>query len=151
MKGIYAMPTFMAKKETVENNWLVIDASNQVVGRLAVLIANLLRGKHKPEYTPHVDTGDYVIVVNAAKVKFTGKKWDTQTYRAYSRYPGGLKEVGAKELLTRKPEMILEQAVKRMIPRNRLGRQQFAKLKVYAGPNHPHQAQDPQEYKPEAK
>jgi large subunit ribosomal protein L13 len=141
----------MAKKETFEHNWLVIDATDQVVGRLAVVISNLLRGKHRPEYTPHVDTGDFVIVINASKVKFTGKKWDTQTYRAYSHYPGGLKTVGAKELLSRKPEMILEQAVKRMIPRNRLGRKQFSKLKVYAGASHPHQAQDPQEYKVEAK
>ncbi|HEV3146656.1 MAG TPA: 50S ribosomal protein L13 [Gemmataceae bacterium] len=145
------MSTFVAKKETVKPNWLVIDASDQVVGRLAVVISNLLRGKHKPEYTPHVDTGDFVIVVNANKVKFTGRKWDTQTYRAYSHYPGGLKRVGAKDLLARKPEMILEQAVKRMMPRSRLARQQFSKLKVYAGPNHPHQAQDPHEYKVEAK
>jgi len=145
------MSTIVAKKETVEHNWLVIDASNQVVGRLAVVISNLLRGKHKPEYTPHVDTGDFVIVVNAEKVKFTGKKWDTQTYRAYSHYPGGLKRVAAKDLLERKPGMILEQAVKRMMPKNRLARKQISKLKVYAGPKHPHQAQDPQEYKVEAK
>ncbi|HLW63996.1 MAG TPA: 50S ribosomal protein L13 [Gemmataceae bacterium] len=145
------MSTFVAKKETVEHNWLVIDASNQVVGRLAVVISNLLRGKHRPDYTPHVDTGDFVIVVNANKVKFTGKKWDTQTYRAYSHYPGGLKTVGAKELLERKPEMILEQAVKRMMPKNRLAKHQISKLKIYAGPNHPHQAQDPQEFKVEAK
>ena len=141
------MPTFMAKKETLEHSWLLIDATDQVVGRLAVQIANLIRGKHKPTYTPHVDTGDFVIVVNAEKVKFTGKKWDTQQYASYTHYPGGLKLVGAKEILAKKPEFILEQAVKRMVPRNRLGRKQMTKLKIYAGAKHDHQAQQPVEYK----
>jgi large subunit ribosomal protein L13 len=144
---MFAMSTFMAKKETVQHKWYVIDATDQVVGRLAVAIANLLRGKHKPEYTPHIDTGDFVIVVNAEKVKFTGNKWESQTYSRYTRYPGGLKVVGAKEMLAKNPESILELAVKRMVPRNRLGRQQMTKLKIYAGPKHDHQAQQPVEFK----
>lgn len=138
----------MAKNETLQRQWFVIDAADQVVGRLAVQIATILRGKHKPTYTPHVDTGDFVIVVNAEKVRFTGKKWDTQEYSAYSGYPGGLRVVGAKEMLRRKPGFILEQAVKRMVPRNRLGRAQMTKLKIFAGPSHPHQAQQPIEYRP---
>jgi large subunit ribosomal protein L13 len=142
----------MARKEEIEEGdlprgWWLIDATDQVVGRLAVQIANILRGKHRPEYTPHVDTGEYVIVVNADKVKFTGRKWQTKTYQAYSHYPGGLKTTTARELLQRRPERILELAVKRMVPRNRLGRQQMTKLKIYAGPSHPHQAQQPQEFK----
>lgn len=141
------MSTFMAKKETVPHQWWLIDATDQVVGRLAVQIANLLRGKHRPDYTPHVDCGDFVIVVNAEKVKFTGKKLQTQTYSWYTRYPGGLKTATAKEMLDRKPEFILEQAIKRMVPRNKLGRQQMSKLKVYAGPGHNHQAQQPVEFK----
>ena len=141
------MSTFMAKKETVKRQWFVIDATDQVVGRLAVVIANILRGKHKPEYTPHVDTGDFVIVVNADKVKFTGKKWESQTYSWYTRYPGGLKTHTAKDMLKRRPEFIIEQAVRRMVPRNRLGRKQMTKLKVYAGPKHDHQAQQPVEFK----
>jgi large subunit ribosomal protein L13 len=141
------MSTFMAKKETVQHKWYVIDAADQVVGRLAVAIANLLRGKHKPEYTPHIDTGDFVIVINAEKVKFTGNKWESQTYSRYTRYPGGLKVVNAKEMLAKKPEMILEMAVKRMVPRNKLGRKQMTKLKIYAGPKHGHQAQQPVEFK----
>jgi large subunit ribosomal protein L13 len=139
--------TFMANAQNITHRWYVIDATDQVVGRLAVLIANLLRGKHKPEYTPHCDTGDFVIVVNAEKVRFTGRKWDTKTYQSYSHYPGGQRVVGAKELLARKPEFILTEATRRMVPRNRLGRQQMTKLKVYAGPSHPHQAQQPTEFK----
>jgi large subunit ribosomal protein L13 len=137
----------MAKKGQVSQQWHLIDAADQVVGRLAVQIATILRGKHRPDYTPHVDTGDYVIVVNAEKVRFTGKKWDTVTYKAYSHYPGGLRVVGAKEMLARRPEEIIIQAVKRMVPRNRLGRAQMTKLKVYAGNSHPHQAQQPVELK----
>jgi large subunit ribosomal protein L13 len=142
------MSTFMAKKGELEQRWWVIDAADQVVGRLAVQIANILRGKHRPEYTPHQDTGDFVIVINAAKVRFTGKKWETKSYQSYSHYPGGLKITPARELRQRHPERILEFAVRRMVPRNRLGRQQMTKLKIYAGPSHPHQAQQPQEYKP---
>jgi large subunit ribosomal protein L13 len=144
------MPTFMAKKGAVAQRWFVIDAADQVVGRLAVQIATILRGKHRPEYTPHIDTGEYVIVVNAAKVKLTGKKLDSKTYQAYSHYPGGLKEVSAREMLDKHPERILEQAVRRMVPRNKLGRQQMKKLKIYAGPRHEHQAQKPIEYKIES-
>ena len=137
----------MAKQGQVSQAWHLIDATDQVVGRLAVQIATILRGKHRPEYTPHVDTGEYVIVINAEKVRFTGRKWDTVTYKSYSHYPGGLKVIPAKEMLARKPEEIITQAVKRMVPRNRLGRSQMTKLKVYAGNSHPHQAQQPVELK----
>ncbi len=143
------MSTYMAKKGEVAQRWWVVDATNQVVGRLAVQIATILRGKHRPEYTPHQDTGEFVVVINAEKVKFTGKKWDSQTYQAYSHYPGGLKVVTAKEVLAKHPERILLEAVKRMVPRNKLGRKQMTKLKIYAGPSHPHQAQQPQELKVE--
>jgi large subunit ribosomal protein L13 len=141
------MSTFMAKNDDVPKRWFVIDATDKVVGRLAVHIANILRGKHRPEYTPHQDTGEFVIVINAAKVKFTGNKWQKKSYQAYSHYPGGLKIVSALEMLAKHPERILETAVRRMVPRNRLGRQQMTKLKIYAGPSHPHQAQQPQELK----
>jgi large subunit ribosomal protein L13 len=140
------MSTFMAKKGQVPQRWLVIDATDQVVGRLATRIADILRGKHRPEYTPHLDTGEFVIVINAAKVRFTGKKWQTKTYQSYSHYPGGQKQLTAKELLAHRPERILQEAVRRMVPRNRLGRQQMTKLKIYSGPNHPHQAQNPQAF-----
>jgi large subunit ribosomal protein L13 len=142
------MSSFMAKTDELTQRWFVIDATDQIVGRLAVQIANILRGKHRPEYTPHVDTGEYVIVINAARVKFTGKKWDQKTYASYSHYPGGLKVTPAREVLAKHPERILESAVRRMVPRNRLGRKQMTKLKIYAGPQHPHQAQQPQEFKP---
>ena len=141
------MSTTLAQKGNVPQKWYVIDAANQVVGRLAVQIATILRGKHRPDYTPHVDTGDFVIVINAEKVRFTGKKLETKTYQAYSHYPGGLKVTTAKELMARKPQDIIMHAVKRMVPRNRLGRAQMAKLKVYAGNAHPHQAQQPVEFK----
>src|SRR5438067_4995395 len=123
------MSSFMAKPGLVPQRWFVIDATDQVVGRLAVQIATLLRGKHRPEYTPHIDTGEYVIVVNAEKVRFTGNKLDTKTYSAYSHYPGGLKVVTARNMMESHPERILESAVRRMVPRNRLGRQQMTKLK----------------------
>lgn len=141
------MSTFMAKGETIARRWFVIDATDQVVGRLAVQVANILRGKHRPEYTPHVDTGEFVIIVNAEKIRFTGNKLDSQTYHWYTRYPGGLKTVTAREWLETHPERILREAVRRMVPRNKLGRQQMTKLKIYAGPSHPHQAQQPQEFK----
>jgi large subunit ribosomal protein L13 len=137
----------MAKKGQVPQRWLVIDATDQVVGRLATQIADILRGKHRPEYTPHLDTGEFVVIINAAKVRFTGRKLETKTYQSYSHYPGGQKQVTAKEMLSRRPERILREAVRRMVPRNRLGRQQMTKLKIYAGPNHPHQAQKPEDYK----
>jgi large subunit ribosomal protein L13 len=140
--------TFMAKRGEVPQRWLLIDATDRVVGRLAVQIATILRGKHRPEYTPHQDTGEFVIVVNAEKVRFTGKKMQTKTYQWYTRYPGGLKEVTARDVIQSKhPERVLYEAVRRMVPRNRLGRQQMTKLKIYAGPSHPHQAQQPQEFK----
>lgn len=141
------MATFMAKKEEVQHRWLLIDAADQVVGRLAVQIATILRGKHRPDYTPHVDTGDFVIVINAEKVRFTGNKWQSQVYQSYSHHPGGLKEITAKEMLAKHPERILFEAVRRMVPRNRLGRKQMTKLKVYAGTGHPHQAQLPEAFK----
>jgi large subunit ribosomal protein L13 len=142
------MSTFMAKPAEVTRRWFVIDAADQVVGRLAVQIATILRGKHRPEYTPHIDTGEFVIVVNAEKVRFTGKKWDTETYQSYSHYPGGLKVQTARQVIEGgRPERVLYEAVKRMVPRNKLGRQQMTKLKIYAGPSHPHQAQQPQEFK----
>jgi len=137
----------MAKEGNYSQGWFIVDATDQVVGRLAVQIANILRGKHRPVYTPHVDTGEYVIVINAEKVKFTGNKWQSKTYAAYSHYPGGLKVQTAQEVLDKHPERILEAAVRRMVPRNRLGRQQMSKLKVYAGSSHPHQAQQPKELK----
>ncbi len=141
------MSTFMAKTGEVEQRWWLIDATDGVVGRLATQIANILRGKHRPEYTPHLDTGEFVIVINAEKVKFTGNKWHAQTYAAYSGYPGGLRVRTAAEMREKHPERILEMAVRRMVPRNRLGRKQMKKLKIYAGPSHPHQAQQPQELK----
>lgn len=141
------MSTTMAKQGSIEQGWHVIDAANQVVGRLAVIIANILRGKHRPIYTPHVDTGEFVIVLNAAKVRFTGKKLEQKTYSSYSHYPGGLKIKTAKELMAKHPERIIELAVQRMVPRTKLGRKQMQKLKIYAGPSHPHQAQNPKELK----
>lgn len=141
------MSTTMAKTGGVEQGWHVIDATNQVVGRLAVTIANVLRGKHRPLYTPHVDTGEFVIVINASKMRFTGKKLEQKTYAAYSHYPGGLKIRTAKEMMEKRPERILELAVQRMVPRTKLGRKQMQKLKIFAGPSHPHQAQNPKELK----
>jgi len=138
------MSTFMAKEGEVPQGWHLIDATDQVVGRLAVAIADILRGKHRPQYTPHLDTGEFVIVVNVEKIKFTGKKWEQKTYQSYSHYPGGQRITPANELRDKHPERILELAVQRMVPRNKLGRKQMSKLKVYAGPNHPHQAQQPQ-------
>src|SRR5262245_33843540 len=130
------MSTFMAKPGEVEQRWFVVHATDQVVGRLAVQIANILRGKHRPEYTPNTDTGEFVIVINAARIKFTGKKWEQKTYAAYSHYPGGLKVTPAWKIRDKHPERILEAAVRRMVPRNKLGRQQMTKLKIYAGPQH---------------
>lgn len=141
------MSTFMANAKTVQQKWILIDATDLVVGRLAVSIATILRGKHKPDYTPHCDTGDFVIVVNAEKVHFTGKKWDQKQYQDYSHYAGGQKITPAKEMLARRPEEIIRRAVKRMMPRGPLGFKQLAKLKVFAGNQHPHQAQQPQELK----
>ena len=141
------MKTFSAKSHEVKRDWFVVDANDKVLGRLAVEIAKRLRGKHKPEYTPHCDTGDFVIVINAEKVQFTGKKWEQKEYQDYSHYAGGQKITPAKEMLAKKPEEIIRRAVKRMMPRGPLGYAQLAKLKIYAGNQHPHQAQQPQELK----
>ncbi|MCL6454794.1 MAG: 50S ribosomal protein L13 [Alicyclobacillus sp.] len=135
--------TYMAKPNAVERKWYVIDVAGQRVGRVATLIASILRGKHKPEFTPHVDTGDFVVVVNADKVVFSGNKLQKKIYRRHTGHPGGLKEVRAVDLLQTHPERILYTAVKGMLPHNTLGRQQLTKLKIYAGENHPHQAQQP--------
>jgi large subunit ribosomal protein L13 len=135
--------TYMAKPDAVERKWYVIDATGKRVGRLASEIASILRGKHKPEFTPHVDTGDFVVVVNADKVVFSGQKLYKKIYRRHSGYPGGLKEIRAIDMLKTHPERVLYLAVKGMLPHNSLGRKQLTKLKVYAGPNHPHQAQQP--------
>lgn len=136
--------TYMAKPGSVNRQWYVIDATGKRVGRLATEIATILRGKHKPEFTPHVDTGDFVIVVNAEKVVFSADKLHKKVYRTHSGYPGGLKTVVAAEMLKKHPTRILELAVKGMLPHNSLGADQFRKLKVYAGPDHPHAAQQPQ-------
>ena len=140
------MKSYMAKTETVDRKWYVIDAEDQVLGRLATQIATLLRGKHKAEYTPFVDTGDFVVVVNAEKIRVTGKKAQQKLYRRHSGYMGGLKEVPYEQMLDKHPERILEAAVKGMLPKNSLGRKMFKKLKVYAGPDHPHAAQKPEVY-----
>ena len=139
--------TKSAKKETVVRKWYVVDGEGEVVGRLASRIASVLRGKHKPSYTPHVDTGDYVIVVNADKVRFTGSKWDQKEYITFSGYPGGQKSRTARETLAKKPIDIIENAVRGMLPKNSLGRQMFKKLFVYTGEEHPHQAQQPEDFK----
>ena len=150
MKSHRIQKTYVAKPGEVEQKWHVIDATDRIVGRLASEIAVLLMGKHRPEYTAHVDTGDFVVVVNAEKVKLTGKKWEQKRYTWYTGYPG-LREVTAGERLKRQPELILEEAVRRMLPKSKLGRHMLAKLKVYAGPDHPHQPQQPQAYEPGAK
>lgn len=139
------MTTFSAKPAEVEKRWVVIDATDLVVGRLASQIALRLRGKHRPNFTPHVDTGDNVIVVNADKVVFTGRKYEQQVYYKHTGYPGGIKERTAKQILEgRFPERVIEAAVKRMMPRGPLGRQQMKNLRIYAGPEHPHEAQQPE-------
>jgi len=138
------MKTFVATPETRERNWLVVDAAGQTLGRLATQIADTLRGKRKPEYTPHCDVGDFVIVVNADKISVTGKKLEDKLYYRHSGYPGGLRTRTLAEMLERRPEEVIRKAVKGMLPRNRLARQQLRKLKVYAGPDHPHAAQKPE-------
>ncbi len=135
------MRTSMAKPAELERKWYVVDAEGKTLGRLSTEIARVLMGKNKPEYTPFVDTGDYVIVINAEKIHLTGKKWDQKYYRYHTGYPGGLRERKYSDLVKRQPEKILELAVKGMLPKNTLGRQMYKKLKVYAGPEHNHQAQ----------
>lgn len=131
------------RKEDVQRDWYVVDAEGQTVGRLCTTLATMLRGKHKPNYTPHIDNGDYIIVINADKVKFTGNKWKAKVYQRYSGYTGGQKQRTAEEMLTKKPEAIVEKAIKGMLPKNRLGRAMFKKLFVYTGTEHPHTAQQP--------
>jgi large subunit ribosomal protein L13 len=137
------MKTYNAKPGEVARDWYVVDAEGKTLGRLATAIADTLRGKNKPQYTPHVDTGDFVVVVNAEKIAVTGKKLDEKMYYRHSGYPGGLKERTLREQLDRRPTEVLRKAVKGMLPRNRLARQQITKLKIYAGPEHPHDAQGP--------
>jgi len=135
--------TWNAKPGDVTREWYVVDADGQTLGRLATRIADTLRGKDKPEYTPHIDTGDFVVVVNAEKIGVTGKKLDEKMYRRHSGYPGGLRERPLREELKRRPTEVLRKAVKGMMPRNRIARVQLTKLKIYAGPEHPHEAQAP--------
>jgi large subunit ribosomal protein L13 len=139
------MRTFVATPETRQRDWYVVDAESKTLGRLATQIADTLRGKRKPEYTPHVDTGDFVVVVNAEKVRVTGDKRNAKLYHRHSGYPGGLRTRTLGEMLERRPEEVIRLAVRGMLPRNRLARQQLRKLKVYAGPDHPHAAQKPVE------
>lgn len=140
------MKSYIAKPAEVDHKWYVIDAEGKTLGKLAVEAAMILRGKKKPIYTPHIDCGDYVIVVNAEKVHVTGKKESDKVYVSHSGYPGGLKEVSLGEMRAKKPEEIIRHAVKGMMPKGRLGRQMYKKLKVYAGPEHPHAAQKPEEW-----
>jgi large subunit ribosomal protein L13 len=138
------MKTFVAKPESVQRDWFVVDAADKTLGRLAAQIATRLRGKHKPEYTPHVDTGDYIVVVNAEKITVTGNKAIGKVYYSHSGYPGGLKEATFEKMIEKKPQMVLEKAVKGMLPKGPLGRAMFRKMKVFVGPEHTHQAQQPQ-------
>lgn len=137
------MKTYQAKKEEIEQKWYLVNAEGKVLGRLASGLAKILRGKNKPIYTPHLDTGDFVIVVNADKVTLTGRKMKDKIYYHHSGYPGGIKEITAEKLLAKKPAEMLRIAVRGMLPKNSLGRQMLRKLKIYAGPNHPHEAQKP--------
>ena len=138
------MKTYTATASSIKHDWYVVDATDKVLGRLATEIARRLRGKHKPEYTPHMDTGDYIIVVNAEKVRVTGNKRSDKMYYSHSGYPGGLKQITFDKLLVKAPETIINRAVKGMLPKGPLGREMFRKLKVYAGPEHGHTAQQPQ-------
>eukprot|EP00831_Metopus_contortus_P072999 TRINITY_DN66579_c0_g1_i1.p1 TRINITY_DN66579_c0_g1~~TRINITY_DN66579_c0_g1_i1.p1 ORF type:complete len:147 (-),score=32.87 TRINITY_DN66579_c0_g1_i1:42-482(-) len=140
----YQQKSFRLKNEETEKNWFLVDAEEMVLGRLSTRIARVLMGKNNPKYTPNVDSGDYVVVINADKIKLTGDKMDQKIYRRFSIYPGHMKEFTAKEVLEKHPGMLVELAVKRMLPKNRLGKQMFKKLKVYAGSEHPHEAQKPQ-------
>jgi len=144
------MTTYMAKPAEVERKWYLVDAANKTLGRLATEVAALLRGKHKPIFTPHVDTGDHVIVINAEQVRLTGKKPMQKKYFRHSGFPGGLKEISYQTMLDKHPDRIIETAVRGMIPHNRLGRQVIKKLKVYRGSQHPHQAQKPEVWEFEA-
>jgi large subunit ribosomal protein L13 len=144
-KGKYNMKTISAKPETVKRDWYVVDASGKTLGRMAAEIAHRLRGKHKPEFTPHVDTGDYIVVINAEKIHVTGNKAKDKMYHRHTGFPGGLKSMSFEKLIEKAPERTIQSAVKGMLPRGPLGRAMFKKLKVYAGAEHPHTAQQPQE------
>lgn len=138
------MKTYVAKSADIERKWYVVDAEGQTLGRLATEVAKVLTGKKKPEYTPFIDTGDHVIIVNADKIKVTGRKAEQKVYRSHSGYVGGLKEVSYADMMNKHPNRILEKAIKGMLPKNKLGRQMYRKLKVYAGPDHQHSAQKPE-------
>tara|TARA_B100001093_G_scaffold251416_1_gene240800 strand:+ start:100 stop:528 length:429 start_codon:yes stop_codon:yes gene_type:complete len=138
------MKTYTAKAETVVRDWFLVDAKDKTLGRLASAVATRLRGKHKPEYTPHVDTGDYIVIINADKVTVTGNKAKGKIYYSHTGYPGGIKDINFEDLLAKAPERVIQSAVKGMLPRGPLGREMFRKLKVYAGTEHPHAAQQPQ-------
>jgi large subunit ribosomal protein L13 len=144
VRRFLSMKTYNAKPGEIARDWYVVDAEGLTLGRLATQIADTLRGKRKPQYTPHVDTGDFVVVVNAEKIAVTGNKLDQKRYYRHSGYPGGLKKRTLNDMLERRPEEVIRKAVRGMLPRNRLGRKQLTKLKVYAGPDHPHAAQKPQ-------
>lgn len=138
------MKTFMANAQTIERKWFVVDAENKTLGRLATTVASVLKGKHKPTYTPHVDSGDYVVIVNAEKINLTGRKWDQKLYYSHSGYNGGLKSTAAKDVMKKFPTRMVEKAVKGMLPHTKLGTQMAKKLFVYAGPDHKHAAQQPE-------
>ena len=139
------MKTFTPKPTDIHQKWYVVDARNEILGRLASKVAQVIRGKHKPIFAPHVDVGDYVIIINADKIRVTGRKAQQKKYTRYSGYPGGLREISYEEMLEKHPERILQHAIKGMLPKNRLGRKMFKKLKVYAGDQHPHSAQLPEQ------
>jgi large subunit ribosomal protein L13 len=141
------MRTFIPKKDDIEQKWWLVNAEGRVLGRMATEIADLIRGKKKPQFTSHLDTGDFVVVINAEKIKVTGRKLDQKMYYHHSLYPGGIKEITLKDLLATKPEEVIKKAVWGMVPKGKLGRALYKKLKVYRGPSHPHEAQNPQEYK----
>ena len=143
LEEFYVKTTYYAKKGEVQKNWYLVDAEGMVLGRLASQVANILRGKNKPQYTPHVDTGDYVVVINADKVRLTGNKEEEKAWYHYSGYPSGLKKETWKDAMAKHPERVIERAVKGMLPKNTLGHEQFLKLKVFAGPEHTFQAQKP--------
>jgi large subunit ribosomal protein L13 len=141
------MRTFIPKKDDIEQKWWLINAEGRILGRMATEVADLIRGKRKPQFTSHLDTGDFVVIVNAEKIKVSGRKLDQKKYYTHSLYPGGIKEKTLKDLLEKKPEEVVKKAVWGMIPKGKLGRALYKKLKVYRGPSHPHEAQNPQEYK----
>ena len=144
------MGTYVCKQEEADRKWVVVDAAGQTLGRLSTHVAHVLMGKHRPTYTPHADTGDFVVIINAGKVRLTGRKAEKKFYRWHTGYPGGLKQITARKLIKEKPERVLELAIHGMLPKNRLGRRLRTKLKVYSGPEHPHQAQKPETVTPGA-